>query len=36
MNIQNALQANQSVQQQEYEQALQLISGTNSKDYYNR
>ena len=34
--IKNTLQANQSMQKQEYEEALQLISWTSSEDYYNR
>jgi len=36
IDIQNTLEANQSVRQQDYEQALQLISWTDSDDYYNR
>ncbi len=36
LDIQNTLEANQSVRQQDYEQALQLISWTDSDDYYNR
>lgn len=35
-NIQNTFQANEAVKKQEYEIALQLISGNTSEDYYNR
>lgn len=34
--IQNTLEANKSIQKQEYEKALQLISWDTSEDYYNR
>lgn len=34
--IQTVLLADQAVQKQDYEQALQIISGTKSEDYYNR
>lgn len=36
MNIQNTLQADKAIKNQEYEKALQLISGNKSEDYYNR
>jgi len=36
INIQDTLQAKQAVDNQEYEKALQLISGNTSEDYYNR
>jgi hypothetical protein len=35
-NIQNTLEANDAIKKQEYEKALQLISGNTSEDYYNR
>lgn len=34
--IQDTLQANEAIKQQEYEEALQLISWNTSEDYYNR
>ncbi|MFA6255587.1 MAG: hypothetical protein WC606_00245 [Candidatus Absconditabacterales bacterium] len=36
VNIQGTLQAHEAIKQQEYEKALQLISGNKSEDYYNR
>jgi uncharacterized protein (DUF2164 family) len=36
MEIENTLQADTAIEQQKYEQALKLISGTSSQDYYNR
>ncbi|MEI8008636.1 MAG: hypothetical protein WCI00_04450 [bacterium] len=36
INIENTIQANEAVKKQEYEKALQLISGNQSNDYYNR
>ena len=35
-NIQNTIQANDAIKNQEYEKALQLITGDSSEDYYNR
>ena len=36
VGIQNTLEASEAVKNQEYEKALQLISGNTSEDYYNR
>ena len=36
VSIQNTLQANEAIQQQDYQKALQLISWNTSQDYYNR
>lgn len=36
MNIQNTIEANKAIQQQDYQKALQLISGNTSEEYYNR
>ena len=36
VHIENTIQANEAVRKQEYEKALQLISGNQSNDYYNR
>ena len=36
IDIQNTLEADQFIHQQDYQQALQLISWTDSDDYYNR
>lgn len=36
IKIQNTREANKAVQKQEYEKALQFISGNTSEDYYNR
>ena len=36
VHIENTIQANEAVKKQEYEKALQLISGNQSNDYYNR
>ncbi|MEI6773963.1 MAG: hypothetical protein WCL18_04050 [bacterium] len=36
VNIQDTLKASDAIKKQEYEKALQLISGDTSEDYYNR
>ncbi len=36
LQIENTFQANEAIQEQDYEKALELISGTASEDYYNR